>query len=445
MMLSFPKGFVWGTATASYQIEGAIHEDGRGESIWDRFSATPGRVANGDTGDPACDSYHRYGEDIAIMRALGYSAYRFSVAWPRVIPDGDGATNPAGLDYYDRLVDELLEAGVAPFLTLYHWDLPQALQDRGGWADRATLDAFEHYVDVVVSRLGNRVKYWMTHNEPKCTAMLGNETGEHAPGLKDRALALQVAHNVLVSHGRAVTAVRRGCTDARVGIVLNLAPVYPETVAEVDMVAARLEDARSNCWFLDPLAGRGYPQAAWGHFGRDIPTILPGDMELIAAPIDFLGVNYYSRAICHDSSAPAGARVLCQRVPDDVTERGWEVNAPGLYDLLVRLHREYAFPMYYVTENGAAYHDEIAEDGQVHDWKRTDYIKQHLFALRQAIEAGVSVGGYFCWSLLDNFEWAFGYTSRFGLVRVDFATQRRIIKDSGNWFGRVARANTIVD
>lgn len=441
----FPQGFLWGTATASFQIEGATTEDGRGESIWDRFAATPGKIATGETGDPACDSYHRYPDDIALMRAMNLNAYRFSIAWPRIIPDGSGAVNPKGLDYYDRVVDALLEANIAPFVTLYHWDLPQALQDRGGWAERSTVDAFVRYADVVVARLGDRVTRWATHNEPWCVSILSNEMGEHAPGLHDRKIALQVAHHLLLSHGAAVPAIRARCPDGQAGIVLNFSPAYPAMDSEADRAAARVHHARFNLWFLDPITGRGYPPDAWDGYGADVPLVQDGDMETMATPIDFLGVNYYTRVVCHDPGGGEGHPVLNRRDPSNVTARGWEIFPQGLYDLLTWLHRDYGFARLYVTENGAAYDDVVADDGHIHDPLRREYIAQHLAAVHRAIEAGAPVGGYFCWSLLDNFEWACGTSSRFGLAYTDFSTQQRTLKDSGHWYGRVARANALVD
>jgi beta-glucosidase len=444
MTKQFPEGFFWGTATAAFQIEGAIHEDGRGESIWDRFAATPGKIMTGENGEPACDSYHRYPDDIAVMRQLGVNAYRFSTAWPRVIPDGSGQVNPPGLAYYDRLVDALLEAGVTPFVTLYHWDLPQALQERGGWGNRATIAAFVRYADIVVAKLGDRVKYWMTHNEPWCISILSHHLGAHAPGMRDQRLALQVAHNVLVSHGEAVPVIRTRCPGAQVGIVLNFNPAYPATDSEADKTAARLFHAKFNLWFSDPVAGRGYPQDAWQDYGADVPEILPGDMGKIAAPLDFLGANYYSRHISYDPAGSEGRPIINRPNPINMMARRWEVFPQGLFDLMTWLHQEYHFPALYVTENGAAY-DDVVWEGQIHDLARLDYIKQHLAALLQVIELGVPVKGYFCWSLLDNFEWAWGTRDRFGLAYTDFATQQRIIKDSGHWYGRMTRANALVD
>ena len=444
MTTQFPEDFFWGTATASFQIEGATQEDGRGESIWDRFSATPGNILTDETGDPACDSYHRYHDDIAIMRQLGVNAYRFSIAWPRIIPAGSGQVNPAGLDYYDRVVDALLEASITPFTTLYHWDLPQALQDQGGWGNRETINAFVRYVDIVVARLGDRVKHWMTHNEPWCISILSHELGAHAPGLQDRKLALQVAHNVLVSHGMAVPIIRDHCPGAEVGIVLNFEPGYPATASEADQIATALHDAKFNLWFLNPVAGRGYPHVAWHDYGSDIPEILPGDFETIAVPLDFLGVNYYTRKICHDPAGSKGQPIIHRRNPVNMMARRWEVFPQGLRDLLAWLHRDYAFPKLYVTENGATY-DDVVWEGQVHDLTRLDYIKKHIAVLPELIKAGAPVKGYFCWSLMDNFEWATGTRDRFGLAYTNFETQERMLKDSGRWYSRLTEANAVVD
>jgi len=441
----FPKGFIWGTATASYQIEGAIHADGRGESIWDRFAATPGKIITGEIGEPACDSYHLYKEDIALMTDMHLNGYRFSIAWPRIIPDGSGQVQPAGLDYYDRVVDALLEAGISPFVTLYHWDLPQALQDKGGWANRATVDAFVRYTDVVVSRLGDRVKHWMTHNEPWCVSILSHEIGEHAPGLRDRKTALQVAHNVLVSHGLAVPVIRARSSDSKVGIVLNLSPAYPATDSEADQALTRREHARFNLWFLDPIMGRGYPQDAWDGYGADVPQVQPDDMKLMASPIDFLGVNYYSREVCHDPAGDPGAMELNRRSETHVTGRDWEIYPQAMYDLLVWIKNAYNFQDIYITENGASYHDVVSPDGRIHDELRIHYLYQHLSTILRAIRAGVPIRGYFCWSLMDNFEWAFGTSSRFGLAYTDFDTQKRTLKDSGVWFGKAAHANALVE
>jgi beta-glucosidase len=444
MAQTFPTGFVWGTATASFQIEGATQEDGRGESIWDRFAATPGNIFTGETGDPASDSYHRYADDISVMQELGVNAYRFSIAWPRIIPDGDGALNLLGLDYYDRVVDGLLQANITPFVTLYHWDLPQALQDKGGWGSRATIDAYLRYVETVVSRLGDRVVHWATHNEPWCISILSHEIGAHAPGLKDRKLALQVAHNLLVSHGLAVPIIRSLCADAQVGIVLNFNPAYPVTASEADQKLTRLYHARFNLWFIDPVVGRGYPQDAWDDYGDDVPTIEADDMEAIAAPLDFLGVNYYSWHLCYDRAGSQGYPILRKPNPVHMMARGWQIVPHALVDLITWLHDDYHFPQLYITENGATY-DDVLWEGQIHDLARLEYLKRHLAVLPRLIDQGIPLKGYFYWSLLDNFEWAYGTRDRFGLAYTDFATQQRILKDSGHWYSRVTRANALPD
>ncbi len=430
----FPDGFVWGTATASYQIEGAVNEDGRGESIWDRFSHTPGKVVNGDTGDVACDHYHRWQGDIELMVQLGVNAYRFSVAWPRVLPAGRGAGNEAGLAFYDRLVDGLLAAGITPWITLYHWDLPQVLEDEGGWPERATADAFAEYTDVVTRRLGDRVKAWITLNEPWCSAFLGYQLGQHAPGRTDFAASLQALHTLFLAHGRAMEVIRRNVPDAQAGITLNLQQVYPATESEADRAAARRLDGYGTRWFLDPLYGRGYPEDMLTLYGNAAPLTQPGDFETIAAPTDFLGLNYYTRAIVEGNphDGPIGIKELPPVLP--VTGMGWEIYPDGLYELLVRVQRDYGDIPILVTENGAAYDDPAPTNGVMPDPGRRDYLREHLAAVARAAEAGVNVQGYFAWSLLDNFEWEHGYDKRFGIVYVDYETQRRIPKQSALWY-----------
>ena len=440
----FPDGFVWGTATASYQIEGAVHEDGRSESIWDRFSRTPGKTSNGDTGDVACDHYHRWREDIATMCELGVAAYRFSIAWPRVIPTGRGAVNEPGIAFYDQLVDALIEAGITPWVTLYHWDLPQVLEDQGGWPNRDTAHAFTEYVDVVTRRLGDRVKHWITLNEPWCSGFLGYYTGHHAPGRTSLADAFQAFHTLHLAHGLAVPIVRRNSPDAQVGITLNLSQIYPASDSAADRAAAQRQDALFNQWFLDPLYGRGYPEDAVALLGEAAPKTEPGDLEVIAAPTDFLGINYYTPAFVRDAPGEGGLAVEQVRQEGEYTAMDWFVYPQGLYDLMQRVHRDYPTGPLYITENGAAYEDAPPQDGRVADPERTRYYELHLAACRRAIDDGVPLAGYFAWSLMDNFEWAFGYTRRFGIVYVDFATQERTIKDSGHWFSRVVRENRVV-
>jgi beta-glucosidase len=433
--IRFPADFVWGTATSSYQIEGAVDEDGRSESIWDRFCATPGKVRNGESGAIACDHYHRYVEDVALMRDLGLNAYRFSIAWPRVIPDGYGPVNERGLDFYDRLVDELLRSGIEPFVTLYHWDLPQVQEDRGGWLSRDTVDAFAAYTEAVARRLGDRVRHWITHNEPWCTSWLGYGGGHHAPGRNggERA-ALVAAHHLLLSHGKAVEVIRSNTSNSQVGITLNLTPFYPATSTDEDMAAASYSDGVSNRWFLDPVFRASYPADMLEIFQGFEPSIQVGDMETIAQPLDFLGVNYYSRGVVR--ADPTGRRKAVQVRPEGskYTDTDWEVYPEGLYDLIRRVHADYAPRQIYITENGAAYPDVRTHDGAVRDPERQQYIEQHIAQLRRIIDAGVPLAGYFIWSLLDNFEWGHGYWKRFGIVHVDYPTQERTPKMSYYWY-----------
>jgi beta-glucosidase len=428
---SFPSDFVWGAATASYQIEGAVHEGGRGESVWDRFSATPGKVRGGDTGDVACDFYHRYPEDVRLMKELGLDAFRFSIAWPRVLPQGRGAVNQAGLDFYDRLVDELLANEIEPFATLFHWDLPQALEDEGGMRVRSTAEAFVEYTEAVVARLGDRVHHWITHNEPWVYAWIGHAWGAHAPGLTSEADAVAVSHHLLLSHGWAVEAIRRASPDARVGITLNIAHIYPATDTPEDEAAAYRRDGEDNRWFLDPLFRGSYPADLLDRNELVAPHVRDGDLEVVSAPLDFLGINNYSRFIV--AAGADGPRVVPN--PDaEHTDMGWEVYPDGLHDVLVRVARDYEPPAIYVTENGAAFPDVRVHDGHIHDIERTAYLDSYIGAVGRAIAADAPVKGYFVWSLLDNFEWGFGYSKRFGIVYVDFPTLERVPKDSFYWY-----------
>ena len=428
---TFPDDFRWGAATASYQIEGAVHEDGRGESVWDRFSATPGKVRNGDTGEVACDFYHRYPDDVRLMAEVGLDAFRFSIAWPRVLPDGRGRVNRAGLDFYDRLVDELLEHGIEPFPTLFHWDTPQALEDAGGWPARATAEAFVEYAEVVAGRLGDRVRMWTTHNEPWVCAWIGHSWGEHAPGRTSERDAVAAAHHLLLSHGLAVEAVRRAAPVAQVGITLNLAHSYPASDSPEDEAAAWEIDGGGNRWFLDPIFRGAYPSDLLERNELVSPFIREGDFAAIAAPLDFLGVNNYFRFVV--GAGADGPRLL--RDPEAPhTDMGWEVYPDGLHALLVRVADEYGPPAIYVTENGAAFGDVRVHDGHVHDPERTAYLESHIAAVGRALDDGVPVKGYFVWSLLDNFEWAYGYAKRFGLIYVDYPTLERVPKDSFYWY-----------
>jgi beta-glucosidase len=435
-MSGLPGTFRFGAATAAYQIEGAVREDGRGESIWDRFSHTPGRVHNGDTGDVACDHYRRYREDLDLMAALGLELYRFSIAWPRIQPEGKGAPNRAGLDFYRRLVDGLLERGIEPMATLYHWDLPQALQDQGGWEHRDTAKRFAEYSALVFRQLGDSVRSWVTHNEPWVTAFEGYGYGTKAPGVRDWSRALAVAHNVLLSHGLAVRAFRElGPRSGEVGIALNLYPVYPATMQSEDRAAAYRFDGFMNRWFLDPIASGSYPPDMVGEYETrfgDLSFVRPGDLTTISAEIDFLGVNYYSRTLATTGAdEPLGVHTPRGGLP--ITAMGWEVSPDSFYDLLVRLGRDYGWPVV-ITENGAAYDDSPPANGVVDDPERLNYFRRHLAAVERAVDAGVDVRGYCAWSLLDNFEWDRGYSKRFGIVYVDYKTQRRIPKQSALWY-----------
>ena len=442
--VQFPPGFLWGSATASYQIEGAWQEDEKSESIWDRFSHTPGLISDGTTGDVACDHYHRWRDDITLMRSLGLPAYRFSTAWPRVLPDGYGKVNQAGLDFYSRLTDGLLQAGIEPYVTLYHWDLPQVLQDRGGWPARLSAQAFVEYADAVTRRLGDRVKNWITLNEPWCSSILSYFLGVHAPGHRDLGEGLAAAHHLMLAHGWATPVIQDNSPGCQAGITLNLGPQTPASPSEADALAARLEDGKLNRWFLDPLSGRGYPQDVAEAYRQEMPFIQPGDMAAIAAPLDFLGVNYYMRGIIRSAAIPENQNARRTVTPNpDLTEMGWEVYPEGLYELLTRLKADYSFPAYYITESGAAYADQVGADGQVFDSRRVAYLSDHFVQAARAIAEGVPLRGYFVWSLMDNFEWNFGFSRRFGLVHTDYATQQRTAKASARWYGRVIAENAV--
>jgi beta-glucosidase len=428
---SFPADFIWGAATASYQIEGAAQEDGRGESVWDRFCATPGKVRAGDTGTVACDFYHRYRDDVKLMNELGIDAFRFSIAWPRVLPSGRGAVNEKGLDFYDRLVDELLANEIEPFATLFHWDTPQALEDAGGWTDRATAEAFAEYAEVVAARLGDRVRHWITHNEPWVHAWIGYSHGIHAPGRTSETDAVAAAHHLLLSHGWAVDAIRRAASDAHVGITLNLAHAYPATDTPEDEAAAYRVDGEGNRWFLDPIFRGSYPADLLERNEIVAPFVQDGDFDAISAPLDFLGVNNYFRFVV--SAGAEGPRMVGNPEAQH-TDMGWEVYPDGLYRLLVGVARDYAPPAIYVTENGAAFGDTRVHDGRVHDPERTSYLETYIGAVGKAVAEGAPVKGYFVWSLLDNFEWAEGYSKRFGIVYIDYPTLERVPKDSFYWY-----------
>ncbi len=425
--------FIWGVATSSYQIEGAANEDGRGKSIWDTFCKVPGKVANFDNGDIACDHYHRFKEDLDLMKWMGVKAYRFSVAWPRVIPDGVGRVNEMGLDFYDRLIDSSLEREIAPWLTMYHWDLPEALQLRGGWNNREVVEWFGEYGEVLTSRFGDRVKNWMTLNEPFCSAWLGHLYGDMAPGIKDLQTALNVSHNLLMSHGLACQVIRSNVSEANVGIVINVTPAVPATDSQVDSNAAQLADGFDNRWFLDPVFGRTYPADVIDALGAS-PEIHSGDMKLIAQDLDFLGVNFYFRqtVAADQNSKPLPIRSV-NRENVKKTAMNWEVHPQAFEEILIRISKEYSPKAIYITENGSAWNDEVI-NGEIIDDERIDYLVRHLDAMRSARNQGAPILGYFAWSFLDNFEWAYGYEKRFGLIYVDYKTQTRTPKKSALFY-----------
>jgi beta-glucosidase len=469
--MTFPEGFLWGAATSAYQIEGGVDAGGRGESIWDRFSHTPGKIARGETGDVACDHYHLWRQDVALMAELGIQAYRFSIAWPRVQPLGSGRLNQVGLDFYASLTEGLLEAGIQPFITLYHWDLPQALQDRGGWVNRDTAHYFADYAEQMATRLGDRCSHWITINEPWVAAHLGHELGRHAPGRRSITAALQAGHHLLLGHGLALERLRSTQPSARVGITLNLVPVQPMTDRDADHAATDRADEYYNKWYLEPLFRGSYPSDTWqayamaeevadegdalllasmpvvrGQIGppRDeapgvVPVVEEPDLQVISRPIDFLGVNYYYRQLIHAGDQHELLGFSFAATPDAAsaegrTAMGWEVYAAGLAEILERVHTDYGPTAIYVTENGAAFADAADDEGFVVDDRRVEYLRSHVASLGDAVAAGVPVRGYFAWSLLDNFEWDQGYSMRFGLVRVDYENGRRIPKASALWY-----------
>ena len=443
----FPPGFAWGAATAAYQIEGSVAVDGRGPSIWDTFSHTPGRTFEGDTGDVACDHYARMDADLDLMREMHLGAYRFSVAWPRVQPTGSGPANAAGLDFYDRLVDGLLERGIDPWLTLYHWDLPQPLEDQGGWPEREVVARFGEYARFVVDRLGDRVRHWITLNEPWVFTFVGYGDGRHAPGRRDWPAALLAAHHAHLAHREGVAAIRAGVAGADVGITLNLYPTEPATESAGDVTAARLHDGAQNRWWLDPVFGRGYPRDMIAAFGSLLRGVDARELDEGAPPLDFLGVNYYSRArvMAPTEDRPAGGPLPMVGAPPTlpVTAMGWEVDPDGLRRLLGRVTRDYAPAAIAITENGSAYPDVVSPDRSVVDADRLAYLQGHVAAAADAIDEGAPLRAYFAWSLLDNFEWAEGYAKRFGIVHVDFDTQVRTVKASGQWYAELAKAGAL--
>jgi beta-glucosidase len=451
--LNFPENFLWGTATAAYQVEGAVNEDGRGTSIWDTFSHTPGKTRHGDTGDIACDQYHRLDEDLDLMSELGLQAYRFSVAWPRIQPDGSGSANQRGLDYYRRLVDGLRQRSIEPMLTLYHWDLPQALEDRGGWTNRETSERFAEYARIVYEAFSDDVRFWITLNEPWVAAWMGYGLGVHAPGVRDVSKALAATHHLLLGHGLAMERMRSEGGDNELGITLNLAPVRPATDDPADAEAARRVDGNANRLYLDPLFRGSYPEDVRELHAQDtdFSFVRDGDLDIISAPVDFLGINYYMRHTVVDPQSESGLPTAMSFgdlnamtvLPEGVetTAMGWPVEPDGLTELLVRLHEEYTQVPLYVTENGRAVHDYIDPEGEVDDEERVAFLDSHFRAAHDAMERGVDLRGYMVWSFLDNFEWAEGYSKRFGLVFVEYGTQRRVPKSSARWYSEVIRRN----
>ncbi|TCM42646.1 GH1 family beta-glucosidase [Kribbella sp. VKM Ac-2568] len=442
-MTNFPDGFVWGAATASYQVEGAVSEDGRGPSIWDTFAHTPGRIADGETGDVADDHYHRYAEDIRLLADLGLKAYRFSIAWPRVIPTGSGAPNPAGLDFYRRLAETCLENGVTPYATLYHWDLPQPLEDAGGWLVRDTAERFRDYAAITHSALSDVVKHWMTLNEPWCSAFLGYGNGEHAPGRTEGADALKAVHHLMLGHGLALQAI--SSPETTVGIALNPAPVHAASESEADRDAARRADGLRNRMFLDPLLLGKYPADVLEDTGMtEWFAQYDADLLVISAPLDFIGVNYYCPQTVAAPDGPISAPGTPSTLPGsenlvtvdtglEKTQMGWPIEPGGLRDTLKMINDlAPALPLY-VTENGSAYPDEVTADGRIEDAERQQYLEQHLEVTRQVVEEGLPLKGYFAWTLIDNFEWSWGFSRRFGLIHVDYSTQERKLKNSALW------------
>ncbi|WP_277678720.1 GH1 family beta-glucosidase [Gracilibacillus dipsosauri] len=441
-IIQFPKGMKWGTATASYQIEGATNEDGRGISIWDTFSKTPGRVINGDNGDIACDSYHRYEEDVELMKELGIDVYRFSVAWPRIFPDGTGEVNQKGLDYYHRLVDKLLENGIEPMCTLYHWDLPQALQDNGGWNNRETIDAFVNYAELMFKEFDGKIKHWLTLNEPWCISFLSNYIGVHAPGNRDLQLATQISHHLLVAHGRTVKKFREIGIEGQIGFAPNTTWLEPYSTRQEDIDACNREIGWYIEWFMDPVFKGTYPKFMLDWFkkkGVEL-EIQDGDMEDIHQPVDFLGINYYTGHIARYKENEGLLDWELVEMNYDRTDIGWPIFPEGFYNVLMRIKDSYGDIPIYITENGSCYNDE-PENGRVRDSGRIHYLQQHLTALSRAIASGVNVKGYITWSLMDNFEWAEGYTMRFGIVHVNYRTLERTKKDSYYWYKQTIANN----
>ena len=451
--LTFPERFVWGVAASAYQIEGAHDVDGKGASVWDTFAHTPGKIRNGDTGDVACDHYNRWREDVELLKRIGVHAYRLSLDWTRILPQGRGKINQKGLDFYIKLLEGLRQAGIEPYINLYHWELPQALQDEGGWDSRATVDAFAEFAEVSTRHFGKLCKNWITFNEPAVDSFAGHWSGIHAPGMRDLGLAIRASHHMLLAHGRAVQAVRANVPDAEVGIVVDITLTLPRSHSADDYRRYRHADGFLHRWFLDPLYSRGYPAdmlSDWrkgGHIkSDDLGVIKPGDMDTIAEWTDNIGVNFYRREVGVSSKGEDGSEVIGTEIHPDSTERtemNWDIYPHGIFESVCRVYFDYRPPKIYLSENGFSFGDGPGPDGRVRDQRRIDCVRRHLAELHKAVEAGVPLAGYFLWSFIDNFEWAQGYAQRFGLIWVDFKTQQRILKDSAHWYNGVIRSNSV--
>lgn len=446
MFIQFPKNFVWGCATASYQVEGAAHEDGRGLSIWDVYSHVKGNIVNGDTGDIACDHYHLFRNDIRLMKELGIGSYRFSIAWSRIYPDASGTVNKKGLQFYQDLVDELLANGIEPVITLYHWDLPQWIQEEGGWAGPTVVDHFVTYARTVFEALGDRVKKWITHNEPWVVAFIGHYIGRHAPGHNDLSEAVRVSHNLILSHAMAVLLFREMFgNDGEIGITLNLYPVDAAADSPEDLDAARFVDGYHNRWFLDPVFKGKYPEDIYGFFNKETGfEVSAKDMEIIGrSKIDFLGINYYFRRVVRKKETDGPFKYEEVKPDGKYTDMGWEVYPQGLYQLLMQIKNDYGDPRILITENGMAYGENMEKEARIKDQERIDFLKDHFIEAAHAISDGVRLEGYYVWSLMDNFEWGFGYSKRFGIIDVDFRTLERTWKDSARWYRKVIAQNGV--
>lgn len=436
----FPAEFMWGLATASYQIEGAWNEDGKGESIWDRFSHTPGKISDGSNGDVACDHYHRWRDDVALLKKMGMKAYRFSISWPRILPEGTGKINQKGLAFYENLVDELLSAGIVPFVTLYHWDMPQALQDRGGWANREVVNWFADYAAVVVERLGDRVSQWITLNEPACFVSLGYFSGLHAPGLKDASLAMKACHHANLAHGAAYKIIKSiSRPNCQVGLSFNVDHFQPTSDKPADLQAVRRIIGYRKGMFTEPVFKGVYPEFMRKQYGRNFPEISAADNEFLGVGVDFFGLNHYTSHTVEDAQEVEYAhKAETVRQPGEYTSMDWLIHPEGLYHTLTDLNRQYGPIPFYVTENGAAFDDELL-DGKIHDMDRMEYLHDYLTQVLRAMKDGVDLKGYFAWSFMDNFEWAHGFSKRFGLCYTDYTTLRRIPKASAYWYGKLAK------